>query len=84
MKKKSEPTFEDDLDALDDVVEALESGELGLDEALRRFEEGVKLARSLRKRLDATQGRVEELVADGSVRSLDVDQPHGPAGNGTG
>ncbi|HWH08853.1 MAG TPA: exodeoxyribonuclease VII small subunit [Candidatus Thermoplasmatota archaeon] len=72
-KKSSEPSFEDDLEALDAVVEDLESGELGLDASLQRFEEGVQLARRLRKRLDDAEGRVEELLADGSTRSLDVE-----------
>ena len=73
MSKKSEATFEDDLDKLDEVVEALEGGDLGLDEALQRFEEGVALARKLRSKLDAAEGRVQELLADGGVRSLDVE-----------
>lgn len=65
-------TFEQDLEALDRIVEALEAGELGLDEALKRFEEGVALARKLRSKLDAAEGRVQELLADGSTRALDV------------
>jgi exodeoxyribonuclease VII small subunit len=73
MAKKSEATFEDELEALDEVVEALEAGELGLDDALKRFEEGVALARKLRARLDAAEGRVQELLADGRVTTLDVE-----------
>lgn len=73
MSKKSEPTFEEDLEKLDETVGALEGGELGLDEALKRFEEGVALARRLRGRLDAAEGRVQELLADGSTRDLDID-----------
>ena len=72
-KKGSESTFEADLEALDAVVDDLEEGELGLDESLKRFEEGVALARKLRKRLDEAEGRVEELLADGSTRALDVE-----------
>lgn len=72
MAKKAEATFEEDLEALDAVVEALEGGELGLDDSLRRFEEGVALARRLRARLEAAEGRVQELLADGSIRPLDV------------
>ena len=72
-KKGSESTFEADLEALDAVVDDLEAGELGLDESLKRFEEGVALARKLRKRLDDAEGRVEELLADGSTRPLDAE-----------
>lgn len=72
-KKNAESTFEEDLDALDAVVDDLEEGELGLDESLQRFEEGVALARKLRKRLDDAEGRVEELLADGTARTLDVE-----------
>lgn len=72
MAKKVEATFEDDLEALDAVVGSLEGGELGLDDSLKRFEEGVALARRLRARLEAAEGRVQELLADGSIRALDV------------
>lgn len=73
MAKKAETTFEDDLEALDGIVEALEGGELELDESLKKFEEGVALARKLRARLDAAQGRVEELLESDEARLLDVE-----------
>ena len=72
-KAAADATFEEDLEALDAVVDDLEGGELGLDASLQRFEEGVALARKLRKRLDEAEGRVEELLADGATRKLDVD-----------
>ena len=60
------------------IVEELEGGELSLEDALRRFEEGVRLARSSQARLDAAEARIEELmrVDDGGqpvVRELDAD-----------
>lgn len=73
MAKKAEPTFEEDIEALDEIVAQLEGGELGLDESLQRFEEGVALARKLRARLDAAQGRIEELLETGEVHRLDVE-----------
>jgi exodeoxyribonuclease VII small subunit len=76
MSKKqvaTETTFEEDLESLESCVEDLEEGELDLDEALARFESGVALTRKLRARLDAAEGRVQELLADGAVRTLDVD-----------
>lgn len=53
-------------------IRELESGRLDLDEALQRFEKGVQLTRKLRQRLDAAEGRIEELLADGATRELDV------------
>jgi len=56
------PSFEASLNRLTEVVDKLESGELGLEESLALFEEGVGLARSAQARLDAAEKRVEELV----------------------
>jgi exodeoxyribonuclease VII small subunit len=56
-------SFEAALVRLTAVVERLESGELGLEESLALFEEGVRLARAAQERLDGAEKRVEELVA---------------------
>ena len=56
------PSFEASLNRLTEVVAKLESGELGLEESLALFEEGVGLARTAQQRLDAAEKRVEELV----------------------
>lgn len=52
------------LDGLEAVVSELESGELPLEQALLRFEHGVKLARKGGAMLDAVEERVETLLAD--------------------
>jgi exodeoxyribonuclease VII small subunit len=43
-------------------VAELESGELPLEQSLRLFEEGTKLARAAQRRLDEAEQRVEELL----------------------
>lgn len=53
--------FEDGLDRLEALVQQLESGSLGLEEALARFEEGVKLSQALQAQLAEAQRRVEVL-----------------------
>ncbi len=47
----------------------LESADLSLDEAMRLFEEGVKLSRECQKQLEEAEGRVEILLkkADGKI-----------------
>ena len=59
------PKFEEDLAALEKLVAELETGGLGLDEALKRFEKGVQLAGQLQKSLEDTGRRLEKLGPDG-------------------
>ena len=70
---EEEPGFDERLAQLEQKVRELESGKLGLDAALKHFEDGIALTRELRKRLDAAEGKVEELLADGTKQDLDVD-----------
>jgi len=55
------PPFEELLGRLEGIVGALEDGELGLDESLGRYEEGVKLLRLAQKQLKRAERRVELL-----------------------
>jgi exodeoxyribonuclease VII small subunit len=57
------PSFEAAIKRLTEIVQALERGELALEESLRLFEEGVKLSRASQARLDAAEKRVEQLLA---------------------
>lgn len=52
------------LVGLERVVQELESGDLPLERALERFEDGVRLARRGSQMLDAVEERVEMLLAD--------------------
>jgi len=58
----AETSFEDALEHLEDIVHELEGAGLTLDEALRKFETGVKLSRFCHRRLDDAEMRIEELV----------------------
>ncbi len=71
----AEPKFEKDLERLEQIVEALEEGELSLDESLKKFEEGIKLGRRCEKALSAAEKRIEILMknADGELEA----QPFG-------
>lgn len=53
------------LGDLERVVDELESGELPLEEALARFETGVRLAKDGARMLDDMERRVEVLLGDG-------------------
>ena len=56
--------FEKKLKRLEEIVEKLEGGECGLDEASKLFEEGKTLANDCAKSLDDTKGKIVELVKD--------------------
>lgn len=55
-------TFEEAEKELQQIVERLESGNVPLDEAVALWERGEELYRLCRERLDAAQGKVEELA----------------------
>ncbi|MDX1609081.1 MAG: exodeoxyribonuclease VII small subunit [Halofilum sp. (in: g-proteobacteria)] len=62
---KSGPArFEESLRELEELVEALEKGDLTLEESLARFERGVTLARECRDSLAAAEQRVQVLLSD--------------------
>ncbi|MGF2075739.1 exodeoxyribonuclease VII small subunit, partial [Enterococcus casseliflavus] len=55
-------SFEESIRRLGEIVQLLERGDIPLEESLRLFEEGVKLARASQGRLDSAQRKVEELL----------------------
>lgn len=55
-------TFEQALAALEETVEALEHGQLGLEEALMHYERGVALLRRCHQLLERAEQRVLELT----------------------
>jgi exodeoxyribonuclease VII small subunit len=66
-------SFEQQLTALETIVERLEQGDLSLEESVRLFEEGVKLSDACKKELEAAEGRIQILVDRGSGRMKTVD-----------
>ncbi len=69
-----ERPFEQALEALEDRVRRLESGELSLDDALKLFEEGVELTRECHEKLDAADQKITELTRniDGSIGETSI------------
>jgi exodeoxyribonuclease VII small subunit len=58
----AEIKFEDALKKLQKLVDDLENGDLSLDEALKKYQEGIELARVCSERLDHAKKRIELLV----------------------
>ncbi len=61
-ENEADLTFEEGMKRLDDIVRKMEDLELGLDESLRLFEEGVRLSRACSKRLDEAEHKIERLL----------------------
>lgn len=61
-------TFEEAFRELEAIVRKLESADVKLDESLKLFEEGVRLARACSAKLDAAEGKIKLLLegADGA------------------
>jgi exodeoxyribonuclease VII small subunit len=59
---EKEQSFEEALNNLQEIVNSLETGQLSLDESLKKFEEGIRLSRFCNKKLTETQQKVQKLV----------------------
>lgn len=65
---QKKPTFEENLQRLEQIVRAMERGEVALDESLKLFQEGTQLVRSCAQMLDEAELQVKKVLTapDGS------------------
>ncbi len=63
--KKTVPSFEDRLRRLQEVVAALENGDLPLEDSVRLYKEGLTLSRSCREQLEKARNEVRILTERG-------------------
>lgn len=73
-------TFEEALAQLDAVVERLESGGVGLEEAVALFERGRVHLAVCRERLAASEARIRELTAEGDEEAASQPAREAPEG----
>ena len=76
-----DPTFESSLAALETIVHDLEDGQLGLGEALARYEQGVKHLKHCYQLLQAAEQKIELLTKvtdDGTYESEPFEQSAEP------
>jgi len=62
-------SFEKALERLETIVQEMESGELSLENALKKFEEGVRLSQLCTQKLNETEKKISLLMeqSDGSL-----------------
>lgn len=71
-------TFEKSMARLEQIVRAMERGDVALEESLKLFQEGTELVRSCQKLLDDAQLQVKKIMTapDGSPVEEDFqDEP---------
>ncbi len=74
--------FEEAMRRLDEIVEAMETGEIGIEESIGRYEEAMKLAAHCRQILDKAEQRIRQIQIDaqGQPRSEPFEPPADAAG----
>ena len=63
-------SFEASLEALERIVQQLESGDLPLEKSLELFEQGIRLSRECQERLSQAERRIEILLRDNQGRPV--------------
>jgi len=66
-RKPTKFNFEDALENLAELVEAMEEGELSLEESLKAFEQGIKLTRESQVALENAEQKVQLLVSSDDI-----------------
>jgi len=66
-------TFEERLERLEELGDEIRKSDIPLDDAIKAFEEGIKLSRALEKDLEKIESRIEILMS-GSDVSADSDE----------
>ena len=75
MSKKN-PTFEENMKRLEEIVRAMERGEVPLEVSLKLFQEGTELVRSCNELLDKAQLQVKMIMTAQDGAPVEEDFPH--------
>jgi exodeoxyribonuclease VII small subunit len=74
MTKKAQVSFEEALARLEEIVQAMEGGNLTLDETAKLYEEGVRLAALCKGKLSLMRNKATMLEAeDGAMKEVEFD-----------
>lgn len=80
----AEPTFEEQLAQLQQIVNHLEQGNVPLEEALQQFQEGIKLSKELQTKLTNAEKTLGHLIDDNGDEKVYEKQTDDPSNNGGG
>lgn len=69
---KANRTFEENMQRLEQIVRAMERGDVALEESLKLFQEGTELVRSCGKLLDEAELQVKKIMTDANGDPVEV------------
>ena len=69
-------TFEENMARLEQIVRAMERGDVALEESLKLFQEGTELVRNCGKLLDEAELQVKKIMTDANGNPVEEDFPH--------
>lgn len=69
-------TFEEKMQRLEQIVRAMERGDVALEESLKLFQEGTELIRSCSKLLDDAELQVKKILTDANGEPVEEEFPH--------
>jgi len=72
MSKKN-PTFEENMQRLEQIVRAMERGDVPLEESLKLFQEGTELVRACGKLLDDAQLQIQKVLSGATGEPVEED-----------
>ena len=73
-KEEKELSFEENLEKLEEIVKKLENGDIPLDDAIEKFNEAMKLAKTCDEKLKNAEKSLTKIVnEDGSIDDFEVE-----------
>lgn len=74
---KKKLSFEESLAKLEEIAEQIEQGEIGLEESISRYEEGMNLVKHCRDVLEKAELRIQKIQekADGNLETRNMKMP---------
>lgn len=72
-KTRKQPTYEEAVANLESIIEKIETGEIGLEESLKHYEEGMKLLGKCKDILDTAEKKIATLAVDAAKVADDAE-----------
>ena len=68
---KENKTFEENMQRLEQIVRAMERGDVALDQSLKLFQEGTQLVRNCEKLLDEAQLQINKIAVGADSKPVE-------------